>query len=539
VQVSAALRELTSGNLEFSQSLAEVASKQKDFVQAEAQYAAAVAAVKNGTGTSDARMLQEDILVFMAADAIAAASAIGLTGAQVTQLNSALAALSTDSGGGMSEINADATAVNALLVQMTSNGQKISPELQALAEKMFSLEKATAQALDLQEQMPAALSGATSAAVGFSNALSVAAGLAAGIQSSINGINFSNIGAAAELAALTSGLDPVRASNAGRVAQTTAQAQPLFDEGDNPGGRRQANNAVALIAGESAALERQAVIREGIQAKLAEIASTGGTGDGGGAVEIDNTRDAFDRLLGTLDPIIAAQQKMAAAQKTVNDALAAGTITADDSANAMAMIADEYSTASDAMASFKSAGADAFDSLISGTTSLQDAIKSLTKDMAIAIAKQTLLGIVNGGTADMSIGGLLVQGLSAGFGVGAVPALDGGGNIGRGQMALVGEYGPELIEGGINGTTVTSRAATASLARDAMSRGRPQEAQSQTVVMGKIDVSVSVDDDGKIKALVRSSSIQAARQGASDAVSAVRRSLSSWQSQIERDGALA
>lgn len=495
VQVSAAMRELTSGNLEFSESLAEVSSKQKDFIAAEAQYAAAVAGVRNGTVTPEFRMVVEDNLKMMADDADAAASSLGLTGAEVRNLNTALTALSTDSGGGMKEINADATAVNALLVQMTNNGQKISPELQALAEKMFDLEKATAQALDLQAQMPAALSGATSAADGFSGALSRAVGNAATLAGNLwnaysasAAIQRNRIGTPDAPAGIGNLAEQYAQYGAGRTA-ATALTNPLY----NP-------PAPPVVASNDG--------------------PTGPTGTSG-AVAIDRTRDAFDRLLGTLDPIVATQQKMAAAQKTVNDALAAGTITAADSANAMAMIAEEYSTAADAMASFKSAGADAFDSLISGTASLQDAIKSLIDDMVLAIAKQTLLGSVKGGTADMSIGGLLVQGISAGFG----GFFDKGGMIANGQTGVVGEYGPELVKATGGGAMVTSRVDTARMSQGGLS--------------GNIQIGVTVDDEGKIKAMVRSSSIQAARQGASDAVSAVRRNLSSWQGQIERDGALA
>lgn len=495
VQVSAAMRELTSGNLEFSESLAEVSSKQKDFIAAEAQYAAAVAGVRNGTVTPEFRMVVEDNLKMMADDADAAASSLGLTGAEVRNLNTALTALSTDSGGGMKEINADATAVNALLVQMTNNGQKISPELQALAEKMLDLEKATAQALDLQAQMTAALSGATSAADGFSGALSRAVGNAATLAGNLwnaysasAAIQRNRIGTPDAPAGIGNLAEQYAQYGAGRTA-ATALTNPLY----NP-------PAPPVVASNDG--------------------PTGPTGTSG-AVAIDRTRDAFDRLLGTLDPIVATQQKMAAAQKTVNDALAAGTITAADSANAMAMIAEEYSTAADAMASFKSAGADAFDSLISGTASLQDAIKSLIDDMVLAIAKQTLLGSVKGGTADMSIGGLLVQGISAGFG----GFFDKGGMIANGQTGVVGEYGPELVKATGGGAMVTSRVDTARMSQGGLS--------------GNIQIGVTVDDEGKIKAMVRSSSIQAARQGASDAVSAVRRNLSSWQGQIERDGALA
>jgi hypothetical protein len=54
-----------------------------------------------------------------------------------------------------------------------------------------------------------------------------------------------------------------------------------------------------------------------------------------------------------------------------------------------------------------------------------------------------------------------------------------------------------------------------------------------------VHVTVSVDDDGKIKAYVGKSMTAAAQAGAGRAVETVRRSLGGWNTQLQIDGALA
>ncbi len=179
----------------------------------------------------------------------------------------------------------------------------------------------------------------------------------------------------------------------------------------------------------------------------------------------------------------------------------------------VAEVTKELTGAERAMMAFQDAGTNALDRLIDGTTSLGEALKEMAKELAIAAAKQALLGSVVGGTDKMSLGGLLMQGLFAGF-------KDEGGAIPNGSFAVVGERGPELVRATPGGAMVTSRVDTA----------RMMQPQSQNV-----HVTVSVDDDGKIKAMVS----RAARSSAASAVDAVKRSLPTWNSMLAVDGALA
>jgi hypothetical protein len=182
-------------------------------------------------------------------------------------------------------------------------------------------------------------------------------------------------------------------------------------------------------------------------------------------------------------------------------------------AEEVAEVTKELTGAERAMQAFQNSGATALDRLIDGTTSLGEALKEMAKELAIAAAKQALLGSVVGATDKMSLGGLLMQGLFAGF-------KDEGGAIPNGSFAVVGERGPELVRATPGGAMVTSRVDTA----------RMLQPQSQNV-----HVTVSVDDDGKIKAMVS----RAARSSASAAVDTVKRNLPSWNSMLAVDGALA
>ena len=244
---------------------------------------------------------------------------------------------------------------------------------------------------------------------------------------------------------------------------------------------------------------------------IADAASRGGTGSGSSA--IDDTRAAYDRLLASLDPVVAKTQDMAKATGVVNAALAAGEINATEHASAIDLIRQKYDEAGDAMAGLRDAGANAFDALLERGASLGDVMKQLARDIVMATAKAELLKHVTGGTSSMSIGGLLMQGLFAGF-------KDEGGAIPNGSFAVVGERGPELVRATPGGAMVTSRVDTA----------RMLQPQSQNV-----HVTISVDDDGKIVAIAR----REAKAGATAAVDTVKRSLPAWNSMLAVDGALA
>lgn len=57
--------------------------------------------------------------------------------------------------------------------------------------------------------------------------------------------------------------------------------------------------------------------------------------------EIEKTAKAYDRLMGSLDPVVAVMQKFEQAQETINAALEAGEITADEAARAQTMAREQ------------------------------------------------------------------------------------------------------------------------------------------------------------------------------------------------------
>lgn len=218
-----------------------------------------------------------------------------------------------------------------------------------------------------------------------------------------------------------------------------------------------------------------------------------------GAAAIDSSRAAYDRLMASLDPVVARTQEMAEATKTVDDALKAGEISAVEQASALALIADKYGDATDAMGTFKDSLATAFDSAIAKGADLRGVIQGLIEDIKLALVKQALLRLIPGSSAGQSIGQIIIGGLFGGGAAASAPAM-----IGKSAMA------GKVDEGG------------------------PGRAQVQ-----RVEVAVMVDGEGNIKAAIRKNSIQAAQSGAASAVRAVRQNLAGWNNQLATDGALA
>jgi hypothetical protein len=241
-------------------------------------------------------------------------------------------------------------------------------------------------------------------------------------------------------------------------------------------------------------------------------ASVPNVSGGGSAAEVDDTRAAYDRLLASLSPVVEETQEMAKATEIVNEAFAAGEISAVEQANALDMIREKYAQTTDAMQALKDSGANALDGLINGTMSLSEALKQMARDLIFATIKAQLLNSVTGATSSMSLGGIIMQGLFSGF-------HDAGGTIPAGSFGVVGERGPELVRATAGGAMVTSRVDTARMMQSSQN----------------VHVTVSVDDDGKIKAMVS----RAGRASAASAVDAVKRNLAGWNSMLAIDGALA
>lgn len=190
----------------------------------------------------------------------------------------------------------------------------------------------------------------------------------------------------------------------------------------------------------------------------------GGSSGGGGVAQIDRTKDAYDSLMASLDPVVAATQRFEDAQETVNAALKAGHITSTEAAEAYDLARERFDEAvasADKGASvwekFKTTGANAIDKLIEGTMSLKDAVSSLIKEMVIAIAKKALLGNGASGSASDSLGSIIMGSIfpfanGGAFQGGRLTAFASGGVVDRptlfpmrGGTGLMGEADPEAI----------------------------------------------------------------------------------------------
>lgn len=243
------------------------------------------------------------------------------------------------------------------------------------------------------------------------------------------------------------------------------------------------------------------------------------------AQALKDTRTAYDGLASALSPLTAAAMDYENAQETVNAALKAGYITADEASQAMVLAQERYQDAAAAARGFgdvwqdiSRAGGSAIDRLIDGTTSLKEAAIDAVKEIVLLITKQNLLRSVKGGEKGDSLGTLIFKGFLGGF--------DSGGLITPGSYGIVGERGPEVVSSTARGAVVTSRADTA----------RTMGSQQGGILTGEIGV--TVDDDGKLQAYVKRMGVQAAKQGAAQAVQSVRRNLDGWNREIERDGAI-
>ena len=92
----------------------------------------------------------------------------------------------------------------------------------------------------------------------------------------------------------------------------------------------------------------------------------------------------------------------------------------------------------------------------------------------------------------------------------------------------MGEKGPELVKSTPLGAVVTSRQDTA--------RRLDGRNSAQNV---RVDVGVTVDDEGKIKAYVKSVGGQAAQEGASQAIQHIKTNWGNYTSQHQTDGSLS
>jgi TP901 family phage tail tape measure protein len=354
------------------------------------------------------------------------------------------------------------------------------------------------------EKRQKALTGEIDTTITFTDRLANAAG----------GVSFS--GAAASAHELADALG-IALSTALQLSQTTPamadedllMSQPVIPDA----GQRETNRGAVLNFRRLTAPPRS---------------GRGGGGGSAGATAANETAEAFDNLMASLDPVIRATQEFEEAQETINKALESGHATVGEAARAYDLAREKFDEASasardasDMWGEFEKAGGSAIDKLIDGTGSLTDVVGDLIKELVVAYSKAKLLASVEGGSSSDSLGTLIFKGLFGGL-------FDSGGTIGQGQTGIVGEKGPELVKSTPLGAVVTSRQDTA--------RRLDGRNSAQNV---RVDVGVTVDDEGKIKAYVKSVGGQAAQEGASQAIQHIKTNWGNYTSQHQTDGSLS
>lgn len=247
-------------------------------------------------------------------------------------------------------------------------------------------------------------------------------------------------------------------------------------------------------------------------------------GGGGGSAQVDRTKEAYDALMASLDPAVAASQRLAKAQETINAAMQTGNITAEDAADAYSLAQEAFDKATSSIGAgtnvwktFQDAGANAIDRLIDGTGNLKDALIDMLKQMALAIANKRILE--NGGTEVSSLGGLIFNAFAGLF--------DAGGTIPYGQTGIVGERGPELVKSTPMGTVVTSRQDTARRLSRQQSGGMTFNIDARGAQQGVAE---------QIRDALKTAAPQIAQSGAAQAIQTVKTNWGTFQQQQETDG---
>ena len=195
-----------------------------------------------------------------------------------------------------------------------------------------------------------------------------------------------------------------------------------------------------------------------------------GTGSGTGKT-VDTVSDmqkaiqAYDSLSASLDPVIAATNRYAEAEKTVNTALANRSISSEQAAATLGLartqMEQSISAASDLASVFETVDSsmeEAFMGIIDGTTSAKDAFKSMAseiiKELYRVLVVKKMVGAISGG----------ITGLFSG---GATPnphTRASGGPVSAGQSYVTGEHGRELFVPKVDGR-ILSGAQTSNAAR--------------------------------------------------------------------------
>jgi hypothetical protein len=173
--------------------------------------------------------------------------------------------------------------------------------------------------------------------------------------------------------------------------------------------------------------------------------------------ELSKIVSAYEQLAGKLDPIIAAANEYAAAQATVNAAVAAGAITQDQANATLEMAKQKFEQAtgsavdlSSVYNTLASSMENSMMAMVDGTMSAKDAFRS----MASAVIKELFRVLVVQQLVNAAMG-VFGYAPTTGGGFAPKPARAAGGPVQAGVPTIAGEHGRELFVPQSNGRIMT------------------------------------------------------------------------------------
>ena len=228
----------------------------------------------------------------------------------------------------------------------------------------------------------------------------------------------------------------------------------------------------ALTALNKKMMERSSIIEQlNAPLNLGLGSSTGSSTGSGTGRTVDTVSDmerairAYDSLSSSLDPVIAATNKYADAEKTVNTALKNRSISSEQAAATLGLartqMEQSISAASNLASVFETVDSsmeDAFMGIIDGTMSAKDAFKSMAtdiiKELYRVLVVQKIVGAISGAITGSFGGGATIN----------PHTRASGGPVSAGQPYVTGEHGRELFVPKVDGR-ILSGAQTSNAAR--------------------------------------------------------------------------
>jgi hypothetical protein len=328
------------------------------------------------------------------------------------------------------EESAELAQVEAALARETYEAEQMRLGLkeEALAAVMAEYDRTVAIEARVRA-LPAAYAAASASVDAMNARLGTTLGKIGSILSAIGQIGFGIVAAQAETAALNAGMSQGAARIEGEYAAAIAG-------GAQTGLAGLANTLQAGVV-RVVSQARLAAEEERQAAVAASIASTaGGSDSGGGSVDettqsIEEMTEAYNRLMGQLDPAIEAAQKMARDTKILTDAYDAGIISTEELAAAQKLLRESVEGDGDEswlVKPLEDFGAALGDLIESGGKDFEGFANRMVSTFSQAIAKMVAeqaaakLGQMGG-----MFGGVFgaIAGAAVGFGLGKLLNTDG------------------------------------------------------------------------------------------------------------------